>query len=84
MSGLIEITTDYWIMGDFDSRFPYLKRNDASPSFYLVAGPTIAFGNAAGQLTWTYKVPGRQVSDYPTDGHTAPVLPTNTAVPVSY
>jgi hypothetical protein len=84
MSGLIEITTNHCIMGEFDNRYPYLKRNDASPNFYLVAGATIAFGNAGGQLTWTYKVPGLQVSDYPQDGHTAPVMPTNTSVPVSY
>jgi hypothetical protein len=85
MSGLIEITSTYWVMGDFDSRFPYLKRNDAAPSFYLVAGPTIDVGIAAnGGLSWSYKVPGLQISDYPTDGNSAPIVPTNTPVPVSY
>lgn len=78
-----DLRPEYWRLGLFDSRFPYLYE-DASPQFALVAGPTLAMGYSGGSFCWGYKVGSYEVAQFPTDGTSDEILPTNTTVQARY
>lgn len=64
MTTLVEITSSYITVGDFDSRRRYVRRYVGTGSpFYVPLGFTIAIGNAGNVARFHYDVGGYVVDD---------------------
>ena len=80
MTVALEITATYMAMkgGAFDTRYRYMAKDNVTPDFHMVAGPTLASSpRTSGAIHWRFKF-GTLVIDGGATDIAAPAISNST------